>query len=109
MIVFRGNPDNKEVALLFDDGPNPNITPKLLEVLQAKNIPANFFLIGMRAEQSSEIIKQILEAGHEIGNHTYTHKRLPQLLEEKGKQAVIDEVVKGRQAIEAAGTKRSAN
>jgi peptidoglycan/xylan/chitin deacetylase (PgdA/CDA1 family) len=102
MIILQGNKCLKEVALLFDDGPNPYLTPKLLEVLRNKGVPANFFLIGMRTEQSPEIVRQIANAGHEIGNHTYTHKRLPQLLEEYGKQAVIDEVVKCKKVIEKA-------
>lgn len=103
MVVLHGSTSNKEVALLFDDGPNSNITPRLLDELNSRDIVANFFLIGMRAEQSPEIVKRIVNEGHEIGNHTYTHKRLTQLLEERGFQAVIDEVNKGKQAIEAAG------
>jgi len=80
------------------------LTPKLLKVLEEKHVPANFFLIGMRAEQSPEIVKQIVEAGHEIGNHTYTHKGLSQLLQKQGEQAVIDEIINGKMAIaKAAG------
>jgi peptidoglycan/xylan/chitin deacetylase (PgdA/CDA1 family) len=90
------------VALLFDDGPNPQITPRILDVLRQKEVPANFFLIGMRAEQSSRIVRQIAKEGHEIGNHTYTHKRLTEVLKLQGKSAVIDEVVKGKLAIEKA-------
>jgi peptidoglycan/xylan/chitin deacetylase (PgdA/CDA1 family) len=99
MIILKGNPEFKEIALLFDDGPNPNITPNLLQVLEDKGVHANFFLIGMRAEQAPDITRQIAKAGHEIGNHTYTHKRLPQLLYEKGQQAVLDEVIKSKEAI----------
>jgi peptidoglycan/xylan/chitin deacetylase (PgdA/CDA1 family) len=102
MIILNGNTAIKEVALLFDDGPNPFITPKLLKVLKDRRVKANFFLIGMRAEQSPETVKQIVEEGHEIGNHTYTHKRLTQLLKEQGEQVVIDEVIKGKLAIEKA-------
>jgi peptidoglycan/xylan/chitin deacetylase (PgdA/CDA1 family) len=100
MITLNASRENKEVALLFDDGPNPYVTPKLLKVLESKNVSANFFLIGRRAEQSPEIVEKIVEGGHEIGNHTYTHKRLTLLLEEQGKNAVIDEVVKAKRAIE---------
>jgi peptidoglycan/xylan/chitin deacetylase (PgdA/CDA1 family) len=102
MIIFHGDTNKKEVALLFDDGPNPLVTPRLLKVLEEKGVPANFFLIGMRAEESPEIVKQILASGHEIGNHSYTHKRLTQLLDGQGPQAVVDEVMKGKSAIEKA-------
>lgn len=108
MVVLRGSPDNKEVALIFDDGPNPYLTPRLLDVLNSKDVRANFFLIGMRAEQSPEIVQRIIKAGHEIGNHTYTHKRLPQLLQQGGRQAVVDEVVKGKQAIQKAADAQQA-
>ncbi len=99
MVIYRAKDG---VALLFDDGPNPKITPKILEVLRQKGVKANFFLIGMRAEQSPDVAKQIAEAGHEVGNHTYTHKRLADVLKLQGEQAVIDEVVKGRVAIASA-------
>jgi peptidoglycan/xylan/chitin deacetylase (PgdA/CDA1 family) len=99
MVIYRSKDG---LALLFDDGPNPKITSKILELLRQKEIPANFFLIGRRAEQSPELVMQIVEAGHEIGNHTYTHKSLVQLLTEQGEQAVLDEVIKGKQAIEKA-------
>lgn len=107
MVIFKGDPGLKEVALLFDDGPNPKITPRLLELLAAKNVPANFFLIGMKAEQAPEVAAQIANSGHEIGNHTYTHKRLSLVLETNGKQAVIDEIKKGEDSIlSASGIKR---
>ncbi len=102
MVILRGATDVKEVALLFDDGPNPLITPKLLILLQEKGVKANFFLIGMRAEEAPEIARQIAEAGHEIGNHTYTHKRLTQILQEHGEQAVCDEIIKGARSIQKA-------
>lgn len=102
MVIFHGNDKNKEVALLFDDGPSPLVTPKLLKVLKDTRTPANFFLIGIRAEQSPEIVQQIIEAGHEIGNHTYTHKKLTEVLERHGAQSVLDEVLKGKLAIEKA-------
>lgn len=108
MIILQGSPRKKEVALIFDDGPNPFVTPKLLKVLEDKGVSANFFLIGMRAEQSPDIVKQIVELGHEIGNHTYTHKNLVNVLEEQGEQAMRDEIVKSHNAIaKAAGIDRS--
>ena len=96
MVIYKAKDG---VALLFDEGPNPKITPKILDILKDKGVKANFFLIGMRAEQSPEIVRQIAKEGHEIGNHTYTHKRLANILQEQGGQAVIDEVIKGRGAL----------
>jgi peptidoglycan/xylan/chitin deacetylase (PgdA/CDA1 family) len=102
MVIFRADPELNEVALIFDDGPNPKVTPKLLDVLQDKQVHANFFLIGARAEESPETVKLIVQNGHEIGNHTYTHKRLTHVLKEKGEAAVRDEIEKGAVAIKEA-------
>ncbi len=67
---------NKEVLLTFDDGPNPENTPKILDILQEENVKAIFFLIGNKAEKHPEIIARILSEGHLIGDHTYTHNNL---------------------------------
>lgn len=61
------------ICLTFDDGPNPEITPQILDVLAEYHIPATFFLVGYRAERSPELVKKILDHGHEIGVHTYDH------------------------------------
>jgi len=64
------------VALTFDDGPDPNWTPKILDVLKAKNVPATFFVIGENALPERALLRRELAEGHEIGNHTYTHPNL---------------------------------
>ena len=61
------------VALTFDDGPDPEWTPKILEVLKKKQATATFFLIGIQTEKFSGIAKRIYREGHTIGNHTFTH------------------------------------
>lgn len=66
----------KKVALTFDDGPHPVYTLKLLEGLTQRNVKATFFLIGESAEQNPDIVKKIHDAGHLIGNHTFTHVQL---------------------------------
>ncbi len=63
-----------EVALTFDDGVDPTITPKVLEVLDRYSAKATFFIVGQRAEQHPEIVREIVRRGHSIGNHTYYHK-----------------------------------
>ena len=63
----------KQVAITFDDGPDPEWTPKILDVLKQKKAPAAFFLIGIEAEKFPAITRRIYREGHEIGNHTFTH------------------------------------
>src|SRR6267378_4364153 len=67
-----GAADNK-IAITFDDGPDIRWTPKILDILKEKKVPATFFVIGMDASQWPEIVKREYAEGHEIGNHTYTH------------------------------------
>jgi cellulose synthase/poly-beta-1,6-N-acetylglucosamine synthase-like glycosyltransferase/spore germination protein YaaH/peptidoglycan/xylan/chitin deacetylase (PgdA/CDA1 family) len=62
-----------KVALTFDDGPDPNWTPKILDVLKEKNVTGTFFLIGIQADKFSGIVKRIYNEGNTIGNHTFTH------------------------------------
>lgn len=68
-----------QVAITFDDGPNPVITPQVLAVLKEKNAKATFFILGKNAETNPELVQQIHAAGHEIGNHTYSHQRMTRL------------------------------
>lgn len=76
-IELSDNTDNsKKVALTFDDGPHPIYTPQLLEGLKKRDVKATFFIIGKNAELYPEVIKQIYEEGHLIGNHTYSHAQL---------------------------------
>ena len=70
---FRIKTTEKILYLTFDDGPDPESTPLLLEVLREHNIKVLFFCIGRAAEEHPELIRQILDDGHGIGNHTYNH------------------------------------
>ncbi len=65
-----------ELALTFDDGPNPAWTPKLLDVLAEHEIRATFFMLGGRAQVQPAIVKRVVEAGHLIGNHSWSHPNL---------------------------------
>lgn len=71
--VWRGPRDRNEVALTFDDGPSVQ-TVELLEVLKQHDLTATFFLIGENASKHPEIVRQLLLEGHEIGNHSLTHR-----------------------------------
>ncbi|MGA2351259.1 MAG: polysaccharide deacetylase family protein [Terracidiphilus sp.] len=65
-----------ELALTFDDGPNPAWTPRLLDLLAAHNLHATFFIVGSRAQAEPALVRNILDAGHLIGNHSWSHPNL---------------------------------
>ena len=65
----------KVVALTFDDGPAPNTTPQILEILKEKNVKGTFFLIGQNLKKFPQIGQQIVADGHTLGNHTWHHWR----------------------------------
>ncbi|MGA9585184.1 MAG: polysaccharide deacetylase family protein [Terracidiphilus sp.] len=65
-----------QLALTFDDGPNPAWTPRLLDILAEHNIHATFFMVGKFAKSESTIARRVAEAGHLIGNHTWNHPDL---------------------------------
>lgn len=65
-----------ELALTFDDGPNPAWTPRLLEVLAEQNVKATFFLLGSHAQAEPGLARRIVESGHLIGNHSWSHLNL---------------------------------
>jgi peptidoglycan-N-acetylglucosamine deacetylase len=71
--VARYGASKNELAMTFDDGPDPQWTPKILDVLKREHVPATFFLIGIQAEKFSGLTQRIYREGHEIGNHTFTH------------------------------------
>jgi peptidoglycan/xylan/chitin deacetylase (PgdA/CDA1 family) len=66
----------RKLALTFDDGPNPAITPKLLELLARHNAHATFFLVGKFVRQCPDLVKEVAARGHVLGNHTETHPNL---------------------------------
>lgn len=65
-----------QVAITFDDGPNPEFTPKVLELLKVYKAKATFFCIGKQIEKNPELLIKIINEGHTIGNHTYSHDNL---------------------------------
>lgn len=68
-----------EIYLTFDDGPHPEYTPRLLDLLARHNARATFFLQGERAARHAGIVRQIVAAGHVLGNHSYTHPSFPDI------------------------------
>jgi peptidoglycan/xylan/chitin deacetylase (PgdA/CDA1 family) len=72
--VYRKNENQyKKIALTFDDGPHPKLTPKILRILDKYNVKATFFTVGINVHYYPETFEEIVAHGHEIGNHTYTH------------------------------------
>jgi len=71
--VARYGYSPKAVVLTFDDGPDPEWTPKILDVLKREHAPATFFLIGIQTDKFPGLAKRIYNEGHTIGNHTFTH------------------------------------
>ncbi|MBS1663219.1 MAG: glycosyltransferase [Bacteroidetes bacterium] len=71
-----GTNDSMKLVLTFDDGPDPNYTPKILDILSKYHVPATFFLVGINAENNIPIVKREFKEGHEIGNHTFTHPNI---------------------------------
>lgn len=63
------------VSITFDDGPNSEFTPRVLEILQKNGAKATFFCVGERMEKHPEVVKKILAEGHTLGNHTYSHSK----------------------------------
>ncbi|WP_051758400.1 polysaccharide deacetylase family protein [Rossellomorea vietnamensis] len=87
--------EEKYVAITFDDGPDPHVTPRILNVLKEHDVKATFFMLGSQAEKYPAIAKSVAEAGHEIGNHTDHHKDLTKI----GREQMAQEVLASRQKI----------
>ena len=68
--------DRKVVALTFDDGPNPDATPLILDTLREKQVRATFFVLGSHAERWPDLVQRISHEGHQLGNHGYFHRKL---------------------------------
>jgi len=82
-----GTDDSMKLVLTFDDGPDPNYTPRILEILAKYHVPATFFIVGINAENNIPIVKRIFKEGHEIGNHTFTH---PNIAKVSQRRAVLE-------------------
>jgi peptidoglycan/xylan/chitin deacetylase (PgdA/CDA1 family) len=83
------------VAMTFDDGPHPKLTPRLLDMLKARGLRATFYLIGNRVATWPDIVRRIHAEGHEIGNHSWSHPDLSR----RSDASVIDEIDRTTDAI----------
>lgn len=87
------------LALTYDDGPNPERTPQLLDLLDRFDAKATFFVIGRWAHREPGLLREIVARGHALGNHTDSHPSMPML----GAQGVREELRRCRETVEAAG------
>ena len=95
--VYRSvTTEKKQIALTFDDGPHPSLTPKILAILAKYGVPATFFMVGQNVLNYPTAAKQVIDAGHEVGNHTFTHPHLANLNE----HAIMEEIGKCEDALE---------
>jgi len=74
--LYAGAPTEREVALTFDDGPNPPYTDRILDVLQQEHVHATFFVVGRAAVAYPDTLRRIARDGHAIGNHTWDHEHM---------------------------------
>lgn len=80
----------KAVAFTFDDGPNPTYTPQILDIFKEVSSKATFYMIGEQMVQHPELVKEVIEQSHEIGNHTYSHPFLTKLSLDDCKKEIIE-------------------
>jgi peptidoglycan/xylan/chitin deacetylase (PgdA/CDA1 family) len=93
-IHWHGRTDKHQIAITFDDGPHPQFTREILKILQRENVPATFFLVGKKVEAFPGVAREVLEAGHDLGFHGYTHRPLWM----KSRGTLWEEVEKSREA-----------
>jgi peptidoglycan/xylan/chitin deacetylase (PgdA/CDA1 family) len=91
----------KLMALTFDDGPDPDWTPRLLDLLARRGMRGTFFLVGARAARYPELVARIAAEGHEIGNHSWDHPSLPTL----SWRAVAAQLARARAALAPHGAR----
>ena len=103
-VIQRGGYHPGLIALTFDDGPDPMWTPAILDILKRENVPATFFVIGKNGEAYPDLLRRLVNEGHEIGNHTFTHPNLGEIpasltdLELNATQRLIESVT-GRSTV----------
>jgi len=93
-----GSLGDREIALTFDDGPDPNLTPKILETLRKYQVKAVFFEIGNAASLHPELTKEVLTQGHSLGSHSWDHRDLGPL----PLPDALEDIRRGREAVDQA-------
>lgn len=97
-VLWRGDPSLPVVALTFDDGPDPETTPRILEILKREGVRATFFVVGTKLKRHPELARRIVEEGHALGCHSYDHQRQTDLSEEQVWRQIRDCQILARRA-----------
>ena len=80
--------DGPYIAMSFDDGPSPSLTPRLLDILKQRGIKVTFFVIGQNVEHAPEVVARAAAEGHEIGNHSWSHPALTKLSDARDQEEI---------------------
>ncbi len=99
-VISKGTSGKPVVALTFDDGPDPGSTPLLLALLKRNNLPATFFVTGRKAAEHHELVADILNNGHTVGNHSYHHSTFTML---RGPDAIQTEITRTQAVLKNLG------
>lgn len=75
-VICHGSRNERQVTITFDDGPDPETTPVILDILKQHRIPATFFIIGRKIEGNEDLLRRIDREGHTLGNHSFSHSNL---------------------------------
>ena len=97
MIYHSRHNDRMEIALSFDDGPHPRLTPVILDILAEYGIKATFFMVGENVGYYPAAARAVAEAGHEIGNHTFSHRKFDRMGAEELRREIFscEEAISG--------------
>jgi len=94
--LLNGPSTKREIALTFDDAPDVNFTPQILDVLKSKGVKATFFVVGNRVKAHPDIVERMVKEGHTLGNHSYNHANLPKLTDAEFRDQITktDELIR---------------
>jgi peptidoglycan/xylan/chitin deacetylase (PgdA/CDA1 family) len=99
-VISRGSSGRRAVAVTFDDGPDPQTTPRLLPLLARHGVSATFFVTGKKADRHPALVRDTLDRGHAVGNHSYSHDYL---LYFRNGHRLLDDIQAAQQALEGIG------
>jgi peptidoglycan/xylan/chitin deacetylase (PgdA/CDA1 family) len=95
-VIGRGTGHRRMVALTFDDGPDPDVMPPLLDLLHRYQLQGTFFVAGIKAEEHPALVREILRRGHTVGNHSYRHDPLLML---RSRARLVDEIARTQEVL----------